>query len=230
VATSGDDQGWQWWLEHLLVPVVLTIVTIAGAIVATEIQGRHDRQKELELKTELVARMSSTATEAVFQSQAIADRSVTRGAAKPSEAFQAAYDGNLRQWKVASAEIDAALNAYFGADPSACWEAYGDVVSNYLRLNADPGRNRTAAVEALEAFAPQAHRGAFRCPLTALDLSTTNWEVLREGLDTTHRTFDEIPGILRREFLSTYAVLGDAVLRMGKPLTSSVVSLDANGF
>jgi len=244
-----EEKGWRWWLQHLMVPVVLTIVTVVGAFIATNIQSRHDRQKELDFKSTLFSKMSSATTGAVVGSQAVADRTSIRRVLlyRPKEAplaFQDAFDDIVRVWRLDSAEIDTSLTSYFGLESSACWEAYSSLLDEYILLSATPGTNRTRGYRVLRDF-----RRSRKCLLlTAVRPGQTDWKLTKEewthlknGLppsvpidpDTRHpvyKRFLKTPKGTRYDFRQAYRRLGDEMLKMGRPLIASLVTQHAKGF
>jgi hypothetical protein len=229
--STEPEQGWRWWLEHLAFPVVLASVTALAAIVAKEIQGKHDRQAELAVKTDLVSRMSSSSTDAVFNAQDVANRTAARSSADPRTAHQAAFDEGLREWSVADAEIQASLVTYFGSTASMCWNNYGDAVANYIRLSADPGEQRTSALNALRELRVRDTEGSFDCPLGRLDDPSLDWDVLAEGLPTRPgHPYAELPAKQRKAFRTAYAELGQDLLSEGAELSAVVAHERASGF
>jgi len=233
MSSDKSEQGWRWWLEHLAFPVVLASVTAVAAIVATQIQGRHDRQAELALKTDLVSRMSSSSTEAVFKAQDVANRTAAHSSPDPRTAHQAAFDESLRTWSVNSAEIRANLVTYFGGGASSCWRQFAEAVTNYIRLSADPSRQRTEAVKHLKDLrASEAKTGSFGCPLHPPDdLDDARWDVVTAGLSTSPgHTYDDIKPAKRKAFRDAYADLGQALLSQGADLSAAVAREHASGF
>jgi hypothetical protein len=118
-------------------PLTLLLV---GALVTSVLVPRFTRQwqnrdKELDVKTTLVADISESVTDFVLAVQFAELASVSQS--------QADFDRAYRQWEVDSAAIESKLQAYFPrADIAEQWRRYSLLVTDFYRLS---GVSDTAA-------------------------------------------------------------------------------------
>lgn len=120
-------------------PLVLLLV---GVLVTSVLVPRFTRQwqnrdKELDVKTTLVADISESVTDFVLAVQFAELASVSQS--------QADFDRAYRQWEVDSAAIESKLQAYFPrSDIPEEWRRYSLVVSDFYALSgvSDPADRR----------------------------------------------------------------------------------------
>jgi hypothetical protein len=114
------------------------VVTAVGAVLAALIlppltRGWQDRQKELELKRDLVTRIAETSTAAVRQA-----------IANPSSRADA-----RRQWLVDRSVSNAIIATYF-PDLADCWFVYSDGITAFLELPGGGNAKKTEIDDKLE--------------------------------------------------------------------------------
>jgi hypothetical protein len=126
-------------LKLLSHPLTLLLV---GALVTSVLVPRFTRQwqnrdKELDVKTTLVADISESVTDFVLAVQFAELKSVSQS--------QADFDRAFRQWEVDSAAIESKLQAYFPrSDVPEDWRRYSLVVTDFYALTGvdDPADRR----------------------------------------------------------------------------------------
>lgn len=149
---------------------------LTGLLVPSITRRWQDRQKELEVKTGLVAEMSETFMTIVLEIQFVRVRRELRQAGLLAEsaeevaARQAKFDDAYHAWEVKSAVTEAKLQAYFpGSDIPEEWVRVSEAVTNLYALEGQGDQDREASMKRLaEAF--DVHNGP------------PSWAALRSGI------------------------------------------------
>jgi hypothetical protein len=131
------------WLAN---PLVVTVVAaFLGSFLIPQItRSWQNHQQALEIKTDLVGRMSESVGDAVATGRFIAADLV------PPDSQQQEWNDGYRDWTTASASIGAGLRAYVGSELGSDWRTFTDAVTNYFLLSADNDpHSRRQQVEAL---------------------------------------------------------------------------------
>jgi hypothetical protein len=157
--------------------VLLAGALVTGLLVPTITRRWQDRQKELEIKTELVSDLSEAITQIVMAVQFVhiwtsigRVQPGTAAADKVQEEFDQAY----RTWETRSAVLATKLEAYFaGTNIPAEWTRYSDLVTRFYALEG-LGDRREAAMDAL--------RKDLTAALGSDQRIEEGWVGLREGL------------------------------------------------
>jgi hypothetical protein len=120
-------------LAHPLV-VLLVGAAVTGFLIPTLTRRSQDRQKELELKTELVSELSESIMEMVMAVQ-FSHMTLTRGEDVDLESLEKELNQAYREWEVRSAVIGTKLQSYFPATTIPTeWREFSNTVGQFYAL------------------------------------------------------------------------------------------------
>ena len=145
-------------LSHPLV-VLLAGAILTGILVPTITRQWQDRQKELEIKTQLVSELSESIMQIVMAVQFVRARAEVAALQPSSRATidrerinrqQREFDEAYRTWEIRSAILSTKLEAYFGRTtiPSD-WTRFSELVTRFYALEGAQGAAQQADMEAL---------------------------------------------------------------------------------
>lgn len=121
------------YLSHPLV-VLLVGAAVTGLLIPTWTRRSQDRQKELELKTELVGELSESIMEMIMAVQ-FCHMTLTRQEDVDHRSLMTELNQAYREWEVRSAVIGTKLQSYFPTTtiPEE-WTEFSDTVGHFYAL------------------------------------------------------------------------------------------------
>ena len=196
----------------------------------------QDRQKERELKQNLLEQISTASTSTITQGMSLVNGQLRAAGGDPGETDPGPVYARLRNtWLVERASTRSAILAYF-PDMDSCWYSYERAVADYLGLvDKHPG-NRRARAEHLRYYVEANFATVYSQPSVANDAC--------RGLDelppTVRARYAELKRAMRWRsltlptetsgFRNAYAILGEALLIGSETIIATVVSSDAKDY
>jgi hypothetical protein len=203
----------------------LAVLVVVSVMVPALTTQWSDRQKELELKTSLVAQITSsaaTATQDAFD--LVGDE--RKSTVIKNDLWRAQYRSILKEWRVDAFTLESELDAYFSAVrlsqthlPNA-FATYNEVVQNYILLSLDlcsGHKDRTTAVRLIYKYLPA------RSPEKQDQKETINSDPPGSGAG--RRCWKK-----SEAFRQAYQTLGEELLDKRDELVDAVIQSDAAGY
>lgn len=182
------------------------VITLAGGVIAALVlplltRGWQDRQRELELKRDLVTQIAEASTVAV-----------RRGIVADSPGRSAAR----REWLVQRSITNAILATYF-PDVADCWFTYSDAITSFLELHGAPRKKGREINSQLETT-----RRSCAWDEGLPPAETQRLQTLEKRLSLTDVTAARVPAIV--------SDLGELLLIGKDGIIRRIVAADARGY
>lgn len=133
------EQGMGEFLEHPLV-VLLVGAVLTGVLIPAFTRRWQNRQKELELKTQLVSELSETIMEIMMSVQFIHVAPNLKDKQVDLDRLQREFDQAYRNWEVRSAVLGTKLEAYFPATTIPTeWGEFSEIITDFYALEGTGG-------------------------------------------------------------------------------------------
>jgi hypothetical protein len=215
VAEAREQRGVAGWLRHPLV-VALVSALIASILIPLFTRQWQDRQKELDLKRDLVQQIAAASTTAVRSAVSLERGHLRAAGGEAGEDRTEIYPILLNEWLTQRAITRSIVSTYF-PKLAACWYAYSDLISDFAALYSGPAG---LADEAHRYFLdtrpcqrvddlPPAERTRYETLLGRVD-----WKRLKSG----------------PKFQGSYEALGELLLIGRDGINQSIVASQARGY
>jgi hypothetical protein len=234
---------WSLLRHPLLIAAFTALVT---AIVVPQL-ARHwqDRQKELELKQDLLGQIATTSTTAVRQGISLVNGQ-NRAAGGESNATpdDETYTLLRSSWLIDRARARSAIITYF-PDLEPCWYSYERLVADFLGLVDRSPRTRAARVSSIRRYVESDMSRSYVDPAVP-----DGCRPIGDLPDGVRRRYDALAGEMARKkrwdaliaadggdsftekgaFRGAYAVLGELLLIGKDRIIESIDAADGRGF
>jgi hypothetical protein len=234
VTQQGEEasNGAPWWRSRGL-PLLasaakwLAVLVVASLMVPALTSQWSDRQKELDVKNEVVAQITHSAATATQDAYSLVDDESKSARIKDS-LWRSQYRSIVKEWRVAAFTLESELEAYFpnielsSSSLVNAFHEYNNHVQQYIRLSGDECADEERNDEAVhKLYGYLFHRESRRGP-RAIEM---NPPVPKSG-----NSPDPSCWAKPTKFRSKYQALGEELLRRREVLVQAVIHSNAAGF
>lgn len=220
MAASADRGRVAGWLAH---PLVVTAVSalLASVLIPLFTRQWQDRQKELDLKRNLVETIAGSSTSAVRSAISLALGHVQAAGGDPKEPAGEVYPQLSNTWLIQRAITRSTIGTYFPAQED-CWYRYSDMLTSYLSLVAGK-RGHAGAVAEIRSFVAQ--RDTCQRVPDLPSVAQTRYGTLLSRIKWT-----DLDSTSKVGFAGSYSALGELLLIGKDGIVKSIVAADARGY
>jgi hypothetical protein len=210
------------WLAH---PLVITVVSalLASVLIPLFTRQWQDRQKELDLKRDLVETIAGSSTSTVRSGISLALGHISAAGGDQDEQAGEVYPRLSNTWLVQRAITRSTISTYFPGQED-CWYRYSDMLTSYLSLAAGGKRGHSGAVGEIRTFVDQTRHTCQRVG-DLPEVVQARYATLASRIKWADLVAKSKPG-----FGGSYAALGELLLIGKDGIVKSIVAAEARGY